>query len=65
MHFYGYFETDALINFFILTRQAEMITWENFIPAIKWDPGNTKEGSYLAGMKHFACNHRFITVKSL
>ena len=58
MYFYGYFETDVLISFFVLTRWAEMITWENFIPAIKWDPGNTKEGSCLVRMKLFECNHK-------
>ena len=48
MYCYGYF----LINFFIPVRQAEAITRENFVSA-KWDPGSTKEGSRLAGMKLF------------
>ena len=34
MCFYGYF----LINFLVLVRRAEAITWENFVPA-KRDPG--------------------------
>ena len=51
MYFYVYF----LINFFIPPRRAEAITWENFVPA-KGDPGCTREGSRLAGMKRFACN---------
>ena len=46
-----------LINFFIPPRQAEAITWENFI-LVKRDPSCTKEGSHLAGMKHFTCNRR-------
>ena len=50
MYFYVYF----LINFFIPPRRAEAITWENFVPA-KGDPGCTREGSRLAGMKRFAC----------
>ena len=53
MYFYAYF----LISFFIPPRQDEAITWENFVPA-KRDPGSTKEGSRLAGMKRFTCNHR-------
>ena len=57
MHFYGYFETDVLINFFIPLRRAEAIAWKNFVPA-KRDPGSTKEGSRLAGMKLFTCNCR-------
>ena len=57
MYFYGYFQTDMLINFFIPLRRAEAITWENFVPG-KRDPGSTKEGSRLAGMKFFACNRR-------
>ena len=50
-------QTDVLIQFFIPLRQAEAITRENFIPA-KQDPSCTKEGSRLAGMKRFTCNHR-------
>ena len=57
MYFYGYFQTDVLINFFIPIRRAEAITWENFVPT-KQDPGSTKEGSCLAGMKLFTCNCR-------
>ena len=53
MYFYGYF----LINFFIPPSQAEAITWEKFVPANR-DPGCTKEGSRLAGMKRFTCNRR-------
>ena len=33
MYFYGYFQTDVLINFFIPLSRAEAITWENFVPA--------------------------------
>ena len=50
-------EISSIINFFISPRRAETITWENFIPA-KRDPGCTKEGSRLDGMKGFTCNHR-------
>ena len=57
MYFYGYFQTDVLINLFIPLRQAEAITWGNFVPA-KRDPGCAKEGSRLAGMKLFTCNRR-------
>ena len=57
MHFYGFFQTGVLINFFTPFRSAEAITWENFVPA-KWDPGSTKEGSRLAGMKPFTCNRK-------
>ena len=57
MYFYGYFQSDVLINFFIPLRQAETITWENFVPA-KWDLGSTVEGSRLAGMKLFTCSRR-------
>ena len=46
-----------LINFFILPRRAEAITWENFVP-VRQDPGCTKEGSRLAGMKRLTCNRR-------
>ena len=52
-----FFQTDVLINFFIPLRRAEAITWENFVPG-KWNPGSTKEGSRLAGMKLFACNRK-------
>ena len=57
MYFYGCFQIDVLINFFIPLRRAEAITWENFVPE-KRDPGSTKEGSRLAGMKLFTCNRR-------
>ena len=57
MYFYRFFQTDVLINFFIPPRRAEAITWKNFVPA-KRDPGSTKEGSRLAGMKLFTCNRR-------
>ena len=50
MYFYEYFQIHVFINFFILPRQDEMITGENFVPAIKRDPGSIKEGSRLAGM---------------
>ena len=50
IYFFGFFQTDVLINFFIPVRQAEVFTWENFVPAKK-DPCFTKEGSHLAGMK--------------
>ena len=53
MHFYGYFS----INFFIPSRRAEAITWENFVPA-KRDPGCAKKGPRLAGIKRFTCNRR-------
>ena len=56
MYFHEYFQTDVLINFFIPLRRAE-VTWENFASA-KRDPGSTKEGSRLAGMKLFTCNRR-------
>ena len=55
MYFYGFFQTDVLINFFISLRWDEGITWENFVPA-KRDVGSTKEGSRLPGMKIFTCN---------
>ena len=57
MYFCRYFQTDLLINFFIPLRRAEAITWESFVPA-KRDPGSTKEGSRLAGMKRFTSNRR-------
>ena len=57
MRFYGYFQTDVLINFFTPLRRAEAITWENFVPA-KRDHDSKKEGSRLAGMKLFTCNRR-------
>ena len=53
MYFHGYF----LINFFIPVSRTEAITWESFVPA-KRDPGSTKEGSRLAEMKLFTCNHK-------
>ena len=57
MYFYGFFQTDVLINFFIPLGRAEAITCENFVPA-KRDIGSTKEGSRFAGMKLFTCNHK-------
>ena len=57
MYFYGHFQTDVLINFFIPLRRAEAITWKNFVLA-KRDPGSTKEASRLGGMKLFTCNRR-------
>ena len=48
--FYGLFQANVLINFFIPLRWDEAITCENFIPA-KQDPGSVKEGSCLARMK--------------
>ena len=57
MYFYGFFQTDVLINFFILLKRPEAITRENFVPA-KRDPDITKEGSRLAGMKLFTCNRK-------
>ena len=53
MSFYGYFETDVLINFFTPPRQAEKFTWEDFVLTIKQDTGSTKKGSCLARMKLF------------
>ena len=35
MYFYGYFQTDVLINFFIPLRRAEAITWQNFVPVVQ------------------------------
>ena len=46
MHFYGYFQTDMLISFFIQLRRGEAITWEDFVSA-KRDRGSTKEGSHV------------------
>ena len=60
MYFYGYF----LIKFFIPLGRDGMITWENFVPT-KRDPGSTKAGSRLAGMKLFPCIHRIKFMKSL
>ena len=57
MYFHGYFQTDVLVNFFISLGRAETIAWENFVLA-KRDPGSTKEGSHLAGMKLFTCNRK-------
>ena len=57
MYFYGFFQADVLINFYIPLRRAEAITWEHFVLA-KRDPGRTKEGSRLAGMKLFTCNRK-------
>ena len=51
-----------LIKFFVALRRTEAITWENFVPT-KRDPGSTKAGSRLAGIKLFPCNHgiKFMT----
>ena len=57
MYFCGLFQTDVLINFFLPLRRTEVITWENLVPA-KRNPGSTKEGSRLAGMKIFTCNRK-------
>ena len=57
MYFYGFFQIDMLINCSIPLRQAEVITWENFVPE-KREPGSTKEGSRLACLKLFACNRK-------
>ena len=56
MCFYGFFQTDVLINFFISLRQPEAITWKNFVPA-KRNPGMAKEGSRLTGMKLFNASY--------
>ena len=37
---------------------------ENFVSA-KRDPGSTKEGSRLAGMKPFTCNRKMAFMKNL
>ena len=52
MHFYGYFQTDVLINYFIPFRRAETITWKNFVPAgipavQKRDPSCRHESFYM------------------
>ena len=57
MHFYGIFQTDVLIVFFISLNRAEAITWENLVPA-KRDLGIKKGISRLVRMKLFACNRR-------
>ena len=57
MYFYGFFQTDVLINFFIPLRRAEAIAWENLIQA-KRDPDGSKVGTRLTGMKLFTCNRR-------
>ena len=57
MYFYGFFQTDVLLNFFIPLRRAEAITWENFVLG-KGDPGSTIEGSRLAGTKLLTYNRR-------
>ena len=43
MFFYGFFQNDVLIKFFIGLWRAEAITWGNFVPK-KWDPWNKKRG---------------------
>ena len=48
MYFYGSFQTDVLINFFIPLRRDEAIAWGNFVPE-KRDRGSTKQGSLLPG----------------
>ena len=52
MYFYGVFQTDVLIKFFIPFRPAKAITRKSFVPT-KWDPGITEEGYRLARMKLF------------
>ena len=52
------------MKFFVALRRTEAITWENFVPA-KQDPGSTKAGSRLAGIKLFPCNHRMKFLISL
>ena len=52
MYLYRIFQTNVLINSFIPLSRTETITWKNFLVA-KWDPGSSKEGSRLAGMKLF------------
>ena len=47
-----------------MLRQAEAITWENFVPA-KRDPGSTKEGPRFAGMKLLTRNRKIQFMKSL
>ena len=42
MYFYGFFQIDVLINFFISLRWDEAITYEILVPA-KRDPGPRKE----------------------
>ena len=64
MYFDRYFQTDVLINFFIPLRRAEAITWENFVSA-KLNPGSTKKGYRLAGMKLFTCNRMMYFMKNL
>ena len=64
MTFYGCFQTDVLINSYIPLKRAEAITWENFVPA-KRDPGSTKGGSRLAGMKLLKCNRKIQFMKNL
>ena len=44
MYFYGFFQTDVLTNFFIPLREAEAITWKNFVP-VKRDPHSYKKTS--------------------
>ena len=56
MCFYGFFQTDVLINFFISLRQREAITWKNFVPT-KRNPGMAKEGYHLTGMKLFNASY--------
>ena len=48
MYFYRYFQIDLLIKIFILLRQAEVITWENFI-LVKRDPAVQKRDPVLSG----------------
>ena len=62
MYFYGSFQNDVLITFFIPLRRAEAITRENFVPAIqKRDPALPNETFY--GISEFhpgqsgSCNH--------
>ena len=57
MYFYGFFQTDVLINFLILLRSAETVTWKNLVPA-KQDPGSTKKEPHLTRMKLVTFNRR-------
>ena len=46
--FYGFSQTDVLINFFIPLRRVEAITWGNFVPP-KRDPSIQKRDLTLSG----------------
>ena len=64
MYFYGFFQIDLLINFFIPLRWAKSVTWKNFVLA-KRDPGSTKEGFHLVKMNRFTCNRKIKFMKNL